>query len=91
MENTQAPQADLNGVAQDLIRSIAEMLNRDPASITRETRFFDDMGFDSTSILVLLMQIENKLGFEFDPDTLEPEDLETVGSLVGFVSRQIEG
>ncbi|MEH1166499.1 acyl carrier protein [Micromonospora sp. CPCC 205539] len=76
------------GVAGDLVGAIADMLDREPASISRETRFFDDLGFDSTSILVLLTQIETRLSFEFDPDELEPQDLETVGSLISFVERQ---
>ena len=77
-------------VADDMIKSLAKMLDREPASVTPETRFFEDLGFDSTSILVLLMQVENELGIEFDPDELEPDDLETVGALIRLVRRQAE-
>jgi acyl carrier protein len=85
MESAQSPAV---GVADTLVGSITELLDRDPASISPDTRFFEDLGFDSTSILVLLTQIETKLGIEFDPDELEPRDLETVGTLVDFVVRQ---
>ncbi len=80
---------DDGDIADGMIRTLATMLNRDPAAISTDTRFFDDLGFDSTSILLLLMQIENDLGVEFDPDTLEPDDLETVGALVDFVTKQL--
>ncbi|MEU7822414.1 acyl carrier protein [Catellatospora sp. NPDC049133] len=86
MDSAQTP---AGGVAGDLVGAIADMLDRDAASISPETRFFDDLGFDSTSILVLLTQIETKVGFEFDPDELEPQDLETVGALISFVDRQV--
>jgi acyl carrier protein len=87
----EASAMDGHAVAEDVIGTLATMLNREPGSISPGTRFFDDLGFDSTSILVLLMQLENDLGVEFDPETLEPEDLETIGSLVEFVTRQLTG
>ncbi|MDW5329526.1 acyl carrier protein [Plantactinospora sp. KLBMP9567] len=77
-------------VTENLVDVLAEMVDREPGSISMETRFFEDMGFDSTSILVLLMHIENNLGVQFDPDLLEPDDLETVGALVDFINRQPE-
>jgi acyl carrier protein len=73
-----------------VIRSLAHMLSRDPESITTEMRFFEDLSFDSTSVLELLMQLETDLGVEFDVETLEPTDFETVGALVAYVARQSE-
>ncbi|MEO3930172.1 acyl carrier protein [Micromonosporaceae bacterium B7E4] len=77
-------------VTENLVDVLAEMVDREPGSISMDTRFFEDMGFDSTSILVLLMHIENNLGIQFDPDQLEPDDLETVGALIAFIKRQSE-
>jgi acyl carrier protein len=77
-------------VTENLVDILAGMLNREPGSISMETRFFEDMGFDSTSILMLLMHIENNLGVQFDPELLEPDDLETVGALVNFINRQLD-
>jgi acyl carrier protein len=64
------------------------MLTREPESITPEMRFFEDLDFDSTSVLELLMQLETDLGVEFDAETLEPADFETVRSLVSYVAAQ---
>jgi len=73
-----------------VIRSLAQMISRDPGSITTQTRFFEDLSFDSTSVLELLMQLETDLGVEFDVETLEPADFDTVGALVAYVARQSE-
>lgn len=73
-----------------VVRSLAQMLSRDADSITAQTRFFEDLSFDSTSVLELLMQLETDLGVEFDAETLEPADFETVGALVAYVAKQAE-
>ncbi len=75
---------DLDGA---VIRSLASMLGRDPESITTGMRFFEDLSFDSTGVLELLMQLETDLGVEFDEETLEPADFETVGALVAYVAK----
>lgn len=77
-------------VTENFVDMLAEMVNREPGSISMDTRFFEDLGFDSTGILMLLMHIENHLGVEFDPDLLEPDHLETVGTLVEFIDRQMD-
>jgi acyl carrier protein len=73
-----------------VINSLAQMLKQDPAGITTTTRFFEDLQFDSTSVLELLMELEIDLGVEFDVETLEPADFDTVGALVAYVARQSE-
>lgn len=78
-------------VGSAVIRSLARMLDREPDSITPATRFFEDLSFDSTSVLELLMQLETDLGVEFDAETLEPADFETVGALAAYVVKQADG
>ncbi|MFI1418637.1 acyl carrier protein [Streptomyces sp. NPDC020731] len=77
-------------VAEDVVRLLAGLLQRDPASIGRDAQLFGDLGLDSTSFLEVLMQTENDLGVEFDPYDLEPHDFETVGTLISFVRKQME-
>ncbi|WP_439959572.1 acyl carrier protein, partial [Streptomyces luteocolor] len=84
------PSPLLPRVTATTITALATMRDRDPDSITENTRLFDDLGFDSTSILELLMALEDELDFEFDPETLEPDDFETVGSLAAYAARQLE-
>lgn len=81
-------------VGTDLTASVtgalAQMLGRDQASIDPQMRLFEDLAFDSTSVLELLMQLETELGVEFDAETLEPNDFETVASLVAYVAKESE-
>jgi len=74
-----------------VVGALAQMLSRDPASITPQNRLFEDLGFDSTSVLELLMQLETELDMEFDAETLEPTDFETVSSLVAYVAKESKG
>lgn len=78
------------GVLDDVIGILAEMLERDPATITAESRLFDDLAFDSTGVLELLMHLEDHFGVEFDPFMIEPRDFETIGSVTEFVGKQLE-
>jgi acyl carrier protein len=78
------------GLDTAVIHSLAQMLNQDPVAITTSTRFFEDLSFDSTSVLELLMQLETDLGIEFDVETLEPADFDTVGALIAYVAKQSE-
>lgn len=73
-----------------VIESVARMVSRDPGSVSQDTRFLDDLNFDSTMVLELLMNLETDLDTEFDPETLEPSDFDTVGTLIAYVARQSE-
>ncbi|CAM5242495.1 MULTISPECIES: acyl carrier protein [Streptomyces] len=73
-----------------VIGTVARMVSREPRSISPETRFLDDLNFDSTMVLELLMNLETDLDTEFDPETLEPSDFDTVGTLVAYLTRQFE-
>ncbi|MEV2200084.1 phosphopantetheine-binding protein [Streptomyces fradiae] len=75
-------------ITAEVIASLAAMVGRDASELSEETRLFDDLYFDSTSVLELLMRLEEDLGVEFDPETLQPADFEKVGSLVAYVRRE---
>ena len=68
--------------------ALADVLKRDPVSITETTRLFDDLGLDSTSVLELLMRLEDEIGVEFDTDTLEQRHFESVATLADYVAEQ---
>jgi acyl carrier protein len=84
------PRETVTDLTGTVIRSLAGMTNRDPATITPEMRFFEDLAFDSTNVLELLMQLETDLDVEFDPDTLEPADFATISALVSYVAQRVE-
>lgn len=72
-----------------VLRRLAVMLQREPGSIDLDMRFFEDLGFDSTSILEVLMYLEDDLDIEFDQDAPDPADLETVGTLIDYARKQL--
>ena len=57
----------------------------DMASVTEETRLVDDLEFDSLSIMMMSMEIEDKFGFEFT----ELVRFETVGDVCEYIKGKI--
>ena len=63
------------------------MLQRELPELDTTTRLFEDLHLDSTSVLELLMALEDALDIEVDPDELRAEDFTTVESLAEYVRR----
>jgi acyl carrier protein len=72
-------------VIEPITAALSEVLQRDLHDLTEDTRLFEDLNLDSTTILELLMALEDVLGILVDPDTLEPGDFTTVGALADYV------
>ena len=53
-------------IIEELREIIVEQMGCDPASITEDTNITDDIGCDSLDMVEMLMNVENKYGFEFD-------------------------
>ena len=69
--------------------ALAEVLQRALPDVDEQTRLFEDLHLDSTSVLELLMALEDSVGLTVDPEELRPEDFRTVGSLVDYTSAQL--
>jgi len=64
---------------------IAEQLGVDPAEVTEEASFIDDLGADSLDTVELVMEFEE----EFDitiPDE-EAEKIQTVGQAISYIEE----
>lgn len=89
MEDVKAPEGSGGTVRDDLTtslaRSVAAMVKRPPEEISGSTRFHQDLDFDSTDVLELLMRLEADFDIEFDPDSFEAGVFETVDSLAAHV------
>jgi acyl carrier protein len=68
--------------------AVSGVLATELPPIDERTRLFDDLSLDSTSVLELLMEIEDGLGVELDADTLEQHHFETVGTLTDYILEQ---
>ncbi|GGZ46606.1 acyl carrier protein [Streptomyces inusitatus] len=72
--------------------ALTEVMERDPAeitAITEDTRLFEDLFLDSTSVLELLVTLEDLTGLEVDPEELDMDDFRTVGTLADRVGSQL--
>ncbi|MEJ2853341.1 MULTISPECIES: acyl carrier protein [unclassified Saccharothrix] len=69
--------------------ALSAVLKRDLVDLTEETRLFEDLALDSTSVIELLMGLEDVLGVEVDPDDLAPEVFATAGSLADYVQARV--
>ncbi|TDD11073.1 acyl carrier protein [Nonomuraea deserti] len=75
-------------VSNTIAGELAAILNREVTGISDSTSLFDELGLDSTTVLELLMRLEDTLMIEFDTDTLEQHHFETVGTLADYVIEQ---
>ncbi|MER5439009.1 phosphopantetheine-binding protein [Streptomyces sp. NPDC002790] len=65
--------------------ALSEVLNKEVTELSEDTRLFEDLALDSTSVIELLMALEDTVGLEIDPDELDPEVFKTVRSLADYV------
>jgi acyl carrier protein len=70
--------------------SLTEVLNREVPELREEARLFDDLSLDSTSVIELLMSLEDTVGLEIDPEELGPEVFQTVASLVDYIAAGLD-
>ncbi len=73
-------------IIEELREIIVEQMGCDPASITEDTVITDDIGCDSLDMVEMLMNVENKYGFEFD--NAEAIDIKTVGDVVKLIEAK---
>ena len=72
-----------------LKKLISEVLGVDPAEISRETTFFDDLGADSLDVFEIIMGIEKELDLEVDTELLE--NIRTVGEAEEMIKKTQNG
>ena len=64
---------------------IADRNDCDISAITPENRF-EDLGIDSLDTVEMLMDLEDKIGFEVELD----QKVETVGELAAFIEAKMD-
>jgi acyl carrier protein len=79
---------DRTEIVNHLRISLSAVLNREVSDLTPQSRLFEDLAMDSTSVIELLMSLEDTMGLEIDPDELGPEVFRTVGSLTDYIEAQ---
>jgi acyl carrier protein len=67
---------------------LGRVLKTDLPDLTEQVRLMEDLNLDSTSVLELLLEIEDELGIQIDVEGIEQKDFATLGSLADLVTRQ---
>lgn len=59
--------------------------------ITADMSLSDDLGFDSLSLVELIVDLEDRFEIEIDESDLDPGQLKTVGQIYTLVDKYLEG
>lgn len=59
--------------------------------ITADMKLIEDLGFDSLSLVELIVDLEDRLDIEMDESDLDPERLKTVGQIYSLVDKYLDG
>lgn len=68
--------------------ALSEVLERTVTGLTEDVRLFEDLHLDSTSILEMLMTLEDAVDIAVDPEELDMDDFKSVGTLTDYVLSQ---
>ncbi len=66
-------------------KELAEYFELDPATITRDTSFADDLKADSLALMELMFNLESETGKTLDDDVIEK--VKTVGDLCDMLEK----
>ena len=66
---------------------LEKVLGRSLPDLTPGTRLLAELSLDSSTMLDVLMDLEDSAGFRADVDELDTSVLETVGSLADYIAR----
>jgi acyl carrier protein len=81
---------DRSSVVKTITGALSEIMQREYADVTEETRLFEDLHLDSTSVLTLLMALEDQTGIEVDPESLQMENFQTIGTLADYIEGNLD-
>lgn len=68
---------------KSIIKKVAP--ETDTERITNETHLIEDLGFDSLSMMLMTMEIEESFSFRFE----ETVRFETVGQVIAYLNRRV--
>ena len=77
------------GIIVHIQQSLTVALGREITGLHETTMLYEDLGLESIGTLELLLDLEDTLGIEVDPEVLELEVFRTVGSLTDYVTGRL--
>ncbi len=73
-------------IEKEVIDIVVEQLGVDPADVSLEKTFVEDLNADSLDLTELIMTFEERFGFEISEE--ESEKLKTVGDVVTYIKKK---
>lgn len=73
-------------IEKEVIDIVVEQLGVDPADVSLEKTFVEDLNADSLDLTELIMTFEERFGFEISEE--ESEKLKTVGDVVTYIQKK---
>ncbi|MEV7805585.1 acyl carrier protein [Microbispora sp. NPDC088329] len=78
---------DRHKIVYHIKNALEQVLGHSVGEVAEETRLFDELALDSTSVIELLIVLEDLADVEIQADELEHDVFETVGSLADFLMK----
>ncbi|MER0429804.1 MULTISPECIES: phosphopantetheine-binding protein [Streptomyces] len=76
---------DRQNVVTALENALTDVLERPVTGLAGEVKLFDDLHLDSTTMLEMLMALEDSIGLVVDPEELDADDFVSVDTFTDFV------
>lgn len=73
----------MQDIKEKITQKLVEQLDIDPADVTMEARFIEDLEMDSLDMVEMVIGIEKETGVAISND--DAKDLQTVGDLIQFL------
>jgi len=78
--------AELRPRVVDTMTAILTRLLRRTEPVTETMRLADELDLSSSLSLELLLELEDRLEIQIDVETMNPDELQTVGELATFIA-----
>jgi acyl carrier protein len=75
-------------IIEHLRISLSVVLNRELPELSAETQILEGLEIDSIRFIELIMSLEDTL--QLDPESLEPEVFQSVGSLADYIQTRLQ-
>lgn len=72
---------------EKLVAMVAEQLGVAAAEVKPESRLKEDLGADSASIMMLVMDVESEFGIEVEDDAIEK--VKTVADMADYIQEKM--
>lgn len=72
---------------EKLVAMVAEQLGVAAAEVKPESRLKEDLGADSASIMMLVMDVESEFGIEVEDDAIEK--VKTVADMARYIEEKM--